>query len=118
MSAENGIGTSGHLYAVEGGSPPPAEKLPTGGRLYAADSAQGVVWPPEVDKDAEEPGEPRKQRNWPEIRSTGLELAGIGSFSAGFGWFSPGLGLIFGGIGLIVVGFTLGRPPIRDTDST
>jgi hypothetical protein len=99
----NAFDTSGgRLYAVEDDSAPAPQKMQSGGRLYAPESAAGEPEAPEV------PVKVRRRRNWREIRSTAVELAGIASFSAGFGWFSPGLGMIFGGIGLVVVGFTLG----------
>ena len=97
----NASDTSGRLYAVEADAAP-TQKLASGGRLYATESAAAE---PEVKP---EPVKVRTRRNWREIRSTMVELAGIGMFSAGFGWFSPGLGMIFGGISLMVVGFTLG----------
>jgi hypothetical protein len=95
LSAENGIGTAGSLYAIGDELPPPARKrqlMPFAAFLPSRKT---------LKKGHSRP-------NWREILSTFSELAGISAISVGCGWYSLGLGFISGGVGLVVLGVATG----------
>lgn len=61
-----------------------------------------------MDGQTDGPQRPPEPRDWQEIRSTALEVIGMGVLSVGFGMLWVWLGVVVLGICLVVLGFAEG----------